>query len=240
MANIMINGLSDNIGAQTEPFDLEFTVDSDSKDIGNISVNASIDGDIIYHSDTVSQGTTIKTNVDPTNLKAGDHTISVTATKSGYEPASANVSFMTTSLILPSGKITQFQDYTGTPIYPQTVASAIQGANGESLDSNLAKLVTALLWNQQQGNITDYSGTVIDLVEKFNLVTANNINDIPGLVTEDNISSIPGTVKIQTGSYTGTGTYGASNPCTLTLNFLQHVLHKFFSGFVKEELAYVV
>lgn len=33
-----------------------------------------------------------------------------------------------------------------------------------------------------------------------------------------------GFAKIQTGSYVGTGTYGASNPCSLTFNFIPNVL----------------
>ena len=33
------------------------------------------------------------------------------------------------------------------------------------------------------------------------------------------LQSVRGFAKIQTGSYVGTGTYGADNPCSLTFNF---------------------
>ena len=36
-------------------------------------------------------------------------------------------------------------------------------------------------------------------------------------------TALDGKARIQTGSYVGTGTYGASNPCSLTFLFLQHV-----------------
>ena len=43
------------------------------------------------------------------------------------------------------------------------------------------------------------------------------------------IKSLVGGTKIQTGSYTGTGTYGVGNPCTLTFDFPP----KFFAIFGK-------
>ena len=37
------------------------------------------------------------------------------------------------------------------------------------------------------------------------------------------LQSVRGYAKIQTGSYVGTGTYGASNPCSLTFEILSYV-----------------
>lgn len=42
-------------------------------------------------------------------------------------------------------------------------------------------------------------------------------------------------VKIQTGSYTGTGTYGQSNPCSLTFDFVPKLL--FFFGTSKSSMV---
>ena len=45
-------------------------------------------------------------------------------------------------------------------------------------------------------------------------------SQIPDVYSKSYIDSIlKNSAKIQTGSYVGTGTYGASNPCTLTFDF---------------------
>ena len=205
MAVISISGLNSNFGAQTAPFNVSFTVNTDETGVTGIAVNLYVNGANMYHTDTGTQGQQINVEIDTRVIGAGNYEILVEASKSGYTTGTATSAFTISSLVLPDGgKAIQLQDDLGNALYPQSVAGAIQGLYGESVGGNLTKLVKALLWNQQQGNITDYSGNVIDLVEKF------------GLVTDENISTIPGITKIQTGSYTGTGTYGASNPCSLT------------------------
>ena len=49
---------------------------------------------------------------------------------------------------------------------------------------------------------------------------AADISDLSTVVQ----SLVSGAAKIQAGSYTGTGTYGASNPCSLTFDFVPQVL----------------
>ncbi len=44
------------------------------------------------------------------------------------------------------------------------------------------------------------------------------------------LSAAMGACKIQTGSYTGTGTYGSANPCKLTFDFVPRLLLFFHSG----------
>lgn len=41
-----------------------------------------------------------------------------------------------------------------------------------------------------------------------------------GTTSLNSLMTNMGAARIQTGSYTGTGTYGASNPCSLTFNFV--------------------
>ena len=41
-----------------------------------------------------------------------------------------------------------------------------------------------------------------------------------------------GFAKIQTGSYVGTGTYGASNPCSLTFEIYEHSVNSIFIDLV--------
>lgn len=80
----------------------------------------------------------------------------------------------------------------GDTIWPQTLAEAVRttgGPWGGDLSKALDLLMKAATYDKETGDFSDLWG-----------------NDIP-------------TVKIETGSYTGTGTYGASNPNTLTFSF---------------------
>lgn len=54
----------------------------------------------------------------------------------------------------------------------------------------------------QNGNAAPYWSTIATLVGK---------------------AGLDGAAKVQTGSYVGTGTYGASNPCSLTFDFVPHL-----------------
>ena len=56
-------------------------------------------------------------------------------------------------------------------------------------------------------------------------------------LTEDSVNSLISTIssnagfaRIQTGSYVGTGTYGASNPCSLTFIKIPHKKAVIFHG----------
>ena len=80
----------------------------------------------------------------------------------------------------------------GETIWPQTLAEAVRtigGPWGGDLSKALNLLMKAALYNGESGDFSDLWG-----------------NDIP-------------TVKIETGSYTGTGTAGQNNPNTLTFSF---------------------
>ena len=71
-------------------------------------------------------------------------------------------------------------------------------------------------------NVTPFVGT-----DNFDMATFNNMisqinsgvnNEIQTLASQLG-TQIDSKAKIQTGSYVGTGTYGASNPCSLTFDF---------------------
>lgn len=75
------------------------------------------------------------------------------------------------------------------------------------------------------------SGTVGDMTKA--IYDPNNIaSDIFGYgYSKDEIDNLLSSgVKIQTGSYVGTGTYGAGNPCSLTFNFVPKILFICVSG----------
>ena len=67
-------------------------------------------------------------------------------------------------------------------------------------------------------NVTPFVGT-----DNFNMETFNNmisqINNGVNSEISEVLTQLGTKAKIQTGSYVGTGTYGASNPCSLTFDF---------------------
>ena len=72
-------------------------------------------------------------------------------------------------------------------------------------------------------NVTPFVGT-----DNFNMETFNNmisqINDGVNSEISDVLAQLGTKAKIQTGSYVGTGTYGAANPCSLTFDFVPKML----------------
>lgn len=73
-------------------------------------------------------------------------------------------------------------------------------------------------------NVTPFVGT-----DNFNMETFNNmisqINSGVNSEISDVLAQLGTKAKIQTGSYVGTGTYGAGNPCSLTFDFVPKFLY---------------
>ena len=73
-------------------------------------------------------------------------------------------------------------------------------------------------------NVTPFVGT-----DNFNMETFNNmisqINSGVNSEISDVLAQLGTKAKIQTGSYVGTGTHGASNPCSLTFDFVPKFLY---------------
>ena len=60
--------------------------------------------------------------------------------------------------------------------------------------------------------------------DEFTMAGFNGkISDINSGVDNEIASALSGFARIETGSYVGTGTYGASNPNTLTFGFVPKV-----------------
>ena len=60
---------------------------------------------------------------------------------------------------------------------------------------------------------------VFTLPSTFIVESPKRLTDVEGNVIQVPSEQIEGGTKIATGSYTGTGTYGSSNPCSLTFDF---------------------
>ena len=73
-------------------------------------------------------------------------------------------------------------------------------------------------------NVTPFIGT-----DNFNMETFNNmisqINSGVNSEISDILAQLDTKARIQTGSYVGTGTDGASNPCSLTFDFVPKFLY---------------
>lgn len=72
-------------------------------------------------------------------------------------------------------------------------------------------------------NVTPFVGT-----DNFNMETFNNmisqINSGVNSEISDILAQLGTKARIQTGSYVGTGTYGANNPCSLTFDFVPKIV----------------
>lgn len=101
-------------------------------------------------------------------------------------------------------------------LYPETKGSQIitpvpiasGGTNSNTASGAMNNLITAL------STITPANNDLIP----FKDVSGNT----SGVVTVDTLATLAANkgAKIQTGSYVGTGTYGSSNPCSLTFDFV--------------------
>ena len=76
-------------------------------------------------------------------------------------------------------------------------------------------------------NVTPFVGT-----DNFNMETFNNmisqINNGVNSEISEVLAQLGTKAKIQTGSYVGTGTYGADNPCSLTFDFEPTILWVYY------------
>lgn len=103
-------------------------------------------------------------------------------------------------------------------LYPETKGSQIitpvpiasGGTNSSTASGAMNNLITAL------STITPANNDLIPFKDSSgNTVGKATISSLASV-----LQSVGGYAKIQTGSYVGTGTYGSSNPCSLTFDFV--------------------
>lgn len=140
---------------------------------------------------------------------------------------------------MASEKNITMRQFNGTDydtLYPKTVPAQIDGVfpiasggtGGTTAPVALNNLLNGLSAITPVGKdlfpFKDISGNTAGLVTLANLITVMGNN---GVITTSNLSSQVanlGYSKVQTGSYVGTGTYGVSNPTSLTFNFIPKFL----------------
>lgn len=129
------------------------------------------------------------------------------------------------------------KQYNGTDydtLYPETKGSQIitpvpiasGGTNSNTASGAMNNLITAL------STITPANNDLIPFKDASgNTVGKATISSLASV-----LQSVGGYAKIQTGSYVGTGTYGSSNPCSLTFDFVPKficILQKYYALRVK-------
>ena len=108
---------------------------------------------------------------------------------------------------MASEKNITMRQYNGTDydtLYPKTIASQVDGVYNKT---EILTTATAALYGLGADAVPD---DVLALLKTL---------------VDNAQSSADKKAKIQTGSYIGTGTYGASNPCSLTFDFVPKIVY---------------
>ena len=171
---LYISGPAENMGSKPAPFVFEVSAGvSGQSGVSGIGLVVTLDGVSVYD-DAVSDTDLVEIEMDTRLMGEGTHTIAVEATKEDFIPTYKAFSFSVPAFTLPDGgRMEQLEGTDGSAIFPVTLARAVIGYNGRSVE---------------------------DLLE-----------DVM-------VSSLAG-AKIASGSYSGSGTFGADTPRLLAFTF---------------------
>lgn len=117
---------------------------------------------------------------------------------------------------VPDANLPAISDQAPTYTAATELAALVSGEKLSVAFGKIAKAVTDLI--SHLANKANPHG--VDIAAIF----GSNITSLDALATA------MGGAKIQTGSYTGTGTYGSSNPCSLTFDFVPQLFTLFSSN----------
>ena len=198
MAQLTITPSSSNLGTITN--DIQYTVTSDTA--GTLTASIMVN-DAIFAQQSLTSGTS--SSILITQLPTGENTITLTATLTksggGTTTQTATWQYTKTPIAFPTAGSVVDLSVNGQTVLPTTLAEAVRTSPvwGGSLDLALQELSNAALYKTDEPT--------------------------PGLYDIQNNLLLPltgggtGFAQIETGSYTGTGTYGSSNPNSLTFGF---------------------
>lgn len=171
---LYISGPAEDMGSKPAPFVFAVSAGvSGQSDVSGIGLVVTLDGVAVYD-DMVSDIDRVEIEMDTRLMGEGTHTIAVDASKEDFIPTSKAFSFTVPAFVLPDGgRMEQLEGADGAAIFPVTLARAVIGYNGRSVE---------------------------DLLE-----------DVM-------VSRLAG-AKIASGSYSGSGTFGADTPRLLAFTF---------------------
>lgn len=175
---ITVGGPADsNLGLKEKPFTIEFTLNvSGQTGVTNIEYTIRVDREITQ-TGLADQGESITETIDMRSMYAGRHSLSIVAEKSDeLVPANITYYFTTPAYSMPSiqegGSIGLMRDDTGAPLYPFTLANAVFGSNGITIENQIQNLKnehkgtnghlqhvdTATVWASQSRSYTRVAG----------------------------------------------------------------------------------
>ena len=204
MAQLTITPSSSNLGTITN--DIQYTVTSDTA--GTLTASIMVN-DAIFAQQSLTSGTS--SSILITQLPTGENTITLTATLTesggGTTTQTATWQYTKTPIAFPTAGSVADLSVNGQTVLPTTLAEAVRTSPvwGGSLDLALQELSSAALYKTDEPTPGLYD------------IQNNLLLSLPG-------SGGTGFVQIETGSYTGTGTYGKSNPNSLTFGFEPNIL----------------
>ena len=112
------------------------------------------------------------------------------------------------------------QTVNSSGVYDKLITAISSGGTGAESESAAVKNLIS--------GLTSTSPASDDLIP-FQDVSSGGAGKTTLSALASALQSVRGYAKIQTGSYVGTGTYGADNPCSLTFNFTP-ILITFYLG----------
>ena len=105
--------------------------------------------DVQLYSNTIDSDEVAEVLIDISSLSEGDHTITVTGSKEGYDTVMASYIYRIQNLVVPeNATMVQFQDSTGKAIFPEGDARGIFLSDGTSLED----AITSLGYQLQEGD----------------------------------------------------------------------------------------
>lgn len=135
---VLIGGPSTAMGQQIKPFTLSANIGvSGQTGVTGIAVTGYLDGKKVLDT-TINQNDNAEIYVDTRILASGQHTIQMTAEKTGLLPANKAWQFAIPFNALPDGgKAEQLRDEQGNPIFPRTTSQQVIGKNGLPVQNDL-------------------------------------------------------------------------------------------------------
>ena len=115
------------------------------------------------------------------------------------------------------------QTLNSSGVYDKLITAISSGGTGAESESTAVKnLINGLSSTTPDSN---------DLIP-FQDVSSGGAGKTTLSALASALQSVRGYAKIQTGSYVGTGTYGADNPCSLTFNFIPKYFYVYHIGYI--------
>lgn len=133
-----------DFGTKIGKFEIVFYVIVAGSQSNDISVSLFLDATEVY-TGVVNAEQRISVEIDTSKLEKKGHTVTITASKEGYEMASEDYTFEVSDLTLPKeGMVVRFQDSTGKTLSPMAKAFGVFMEDGRDLETVINDILSRL------------------------------------------------------------------------------------------------